>query len=375
MKRLLLFLTLFFLLLVATGCGDSETSNNAGNANDNQTNENSDNSTSSLEGVPEKLQGDIKIGVIRNLPSDDHTTQFLDGARSEGESFGFTVDTYISDGDDARFQDLVAQAIQRNYDGLIISHGKDSYSYDMIKPALEQGIEVVTFDTIAVKDGESLEGITSTQQDDFMLAEMSLDEIVAFHEGDGPAKVLKITIGGIPPLDNREVIYRQYEEEGLIETVDVLGPQNMDNVQSDVSAAVDAALSRYGEGEIDFIWAAWDELAKGAYISLKNNNRTDIKLVSIDISNQDINFMTEEGSVWISTAAVDPHLIGKMNMRLLAKRLAGEEVPDFYELEPHVIRQEDLTPETNMNNLSDVIDGWGESDDFNEDWMDTLRNR
>lgn len=325
-----------------------------------------------IEGVPEAVQNDVKIAVIRNLPSDDHTKQFLDGARAEGEAFGFKVDTFISDGDDAKFQNLVSQAIQKDYDGLVISHGKGSYSYDMIKPAIDKGMKVVTFDTVAEKDGKTLEGVTATAQNDALLAQMSLDEAIKAVGGKTP-KVLKINIAGIVPLDNREVIYKQYEKEGKIETIESVGTSNMQNVQGDVSSSVNSILSKYGKGEIDVIWGAWDELAKGAYKALKDNKRSDVKLVSIDISNQDINLMLEEGSTWVSTAAVDPHLIGVMNMRLLAKKIAGEETPATYELEPNVIEKSVLSSDITMSNLGDVIEGWGESDEFNEEWMDLLR--
>lgn len=347
-------------MVVVVGCSNDDSANSSSEPKE------------KIDGVPDEIQDNIRIGVIRNLPSDDHTKQFLDGAKKEGEAFGFEVDTFISDGDDAKFQDLVSQAIQKQYDGIVISHGEASYSYDMISPALEKGIEVVTFDTVAEKDGEVLEGITSTQQNDELLAEMSLDKVIENHDGNDPPKVLKITIGGIPPLDNRDVIYKEYEEAGKIETVDTIGPQSMNNVQGDVESAVTASLNKYSDDEIDVVWAAWDELAKGAYTALKNKD-SDLKLVSIDISNQDINFMTEENSKWVSTAAVDPYLIGVMNMRLLAKKIAGEEIPETYQLEPKVIDQSDLNSDTTMNDLGDIIDGWGKSEDFNEEWMKKLR--
>lgn len=355
MKRITLLVTFIALLFVAA-CSN-------GSKDQAATSEPKE----KLDNVPEAVQEDIKVAVIRNLPSDDHTKQFLDGARNEGEAFGFTVDTFISDGDDAKFQDLVRQAIQKDYDGLIISHGKEAYSNDMIQPALDKGMEVVTFDTVT-----DLEGVTTTVQDDHELARLSLDEISALNDGE-PVKVIKLWLGGIPPLDSREEIYKQYEEEGKIETLETIGPSNMQNVQGDVSAGVSAILGKYPEGEVDAIWGSWDELAKGGYKATKENNRQDIQLISIDISNQDINLMLEEGSNWISTAAVDPALIGTMNMRILAKKIAGEETPDSYQLEPKLIKQEDLTEGITMSNLDEVIDGWGVSDDFNEEWMDILR--
>jgi len=323
-----------------------------------------------VDGVPEELQDDVKIAVVRNLPSDDHTKQFLDGARSEGESFGFTVDTFISDGDDARFQDLVKQAIQKKYDGLIISHGKEAYSQELIQLALDAGIKVVTFDTVADN-----EGITATVQDDEELARLSLDEVAKLSENGKPVRVIKLWLGGIPPLDTREGVYKKYEKDGKIETLETIGPANMQNVQGDVSSSVSSILSKYKEGTVDVIWGSWDELAKGGFNALKDNKRKDIDLISIDISNQDINLMMEDGSNWLSTAAVDPQLIGVMNMRLLSKKIAGEETPKNYKLEPRLIKQEDLTSSTNMTNLSEVVEGWGASDDFNEEWMEKLRDK
>jgi simple sugar transport system substrate-binding protein len=330
----------------------------------------------SLEGVPEVFTGDepLKIAVIRNLPSDDHTKQFLDGARKEGEAFGMVVDTFIADNDDAKFQELVAQAIIKGYDGLIISHGKADYSYDMLKPAVDAGIKVVTFDTVIEKDGKTLPEITTTFQDDFALAELSLGEIIALKDDGEPARVIKLWWGpGVPPLDRRETIYAPLEEAGKIETLEVIGPTNFQDVQGDIAAKVGAVLAKYPEGTVDAIWGSWDEMAKGAYTALKDAGRTDIALISIDISNQDMNLMREEGSVWLATAAVDPGLIGLVDMRLLAMELAGEDTPDNYDLEARLVKASDLLPETNMLNLGDVVPGWGESDAFNQPWMDALR--
>lgn len=332
-------------------------------------------SNASLEGVPEALTAkQLRIAVVRNLPSDDHTKQFLDGARSEGESFGFAVDTFLSDGDDSRFQELVAQAIQKGYEGLVVSHGKVDYSYDMLKPALDKGMKVVTFDTIIDKNGATLPEITTTFQDDFKLAELSLEEVAALSKDGQPVRVLKLWMAGFPPLDRRQTVYKEYEDAGKIVTLETVGVSNFQDVQGDIAAKVGALLAKYPPGTVDAIWACWDEMAKGAYRALVENNRTDIPMISIDISNQDINLMREQGSQWLATAAVDPHLIGVVNMRLLAKKFAGEQTPAEYNLEAMLVKQSQLKADTNMANLVDVVPGWGKSDAFNEPWMDTLRS-
>lgn len=317
-----------------------------------------------------------QIAVVRNLSSDDHTKQFLEGCVTEGESLGYRVDTFISNGDDAKFQELVAQAIQKGYNGLIISHGKADYSYDMLKPAADKGIPIVLFDTVAEQNGTPLPGVTSTSQDDEALAKLSLDALVAKAQAEGrAARVIKVWYGpGLPPLDRRDVIYRNYEEQGLIETVEAVGPSNLENVQGDVAAAVSAVLSKYKPGEVDGIWGSWDELAKGALTALTDAGRTDVQLVSIDISNQDINLMRSHASVWTATAAVDPKLIGTVDMRLLAMKLHGDETPDTYSFTAQLVETQHLSEGTNMETLKDLIPGWGVSDDFNEPWMEQMRS-
>ena len=369
-KFLSLFTAVALTVVVFTGCGGTGSGADSQAASSSSGSEQGASGGSSSGGNSKE----IKIAVIRNLPSDDHTKQFLDGAKSEGESFGYKVDTFISNGDDARFQELVAQQIQKDYDGLVISHGKAEYSTDMLKPALDKGMKVVTFDT-AFKDGVIPEGITSTAQDDEALARLSLDEIVAA-SANKPARVLKLWYGpGIPPLDRRDDIYKQYEKEGKIETVEFIGPSTLDDVQGEVSTRVAAVLPKYPEGAVDAMWGSWDEFAKGGNKALKEANRKDINLVSIDVSNQDINLMMEEGSIWSATAAVDPKLIGIVNMRLLAKKIKGEDTPQTFDLEATLIKKSQLKADTIMDTLKDVIDGWGQSDAFNETWMDELRKQ
>ena len=43
-----------------------------------------------------------KVAVVRNLANGDHTQQFLAGCVEEGEKMGMTVDTFVTDGDDAK---------------------------------------------------------------------------------------------------------------------------------------------------------------------------------------------------------------------------------------------------------------------------------
>ncbi len=317
--------------------------------------------------MPDQMaDGQIKVAVIRNLAAGDHTQQFLEGCTSEGEALGFTVDTYVTDGDNAKCQETIAQVIQKDYDGIILSHGEAGYTYDSLLPAVEKGMKVVTFDSVPYKDGdpngEILEGVTSTAQEDAKLAELSLSSIVShFDETKQPIKVIRAWMGpGIPPLDRRQVIYDQFVAEGKIEEVALIGPVDFSNARGGTQDALAAILPKYPEGTVDAIWGSYDELAKGCLQALNDAGRTDIKIMSIDISNDDINLMLANPDVWVSTAAVDPKLIGIADMRLIAAKFAGEETPDTYNLDAQGVDTTQLDSSINMTNIATVVDGWGQ---------------
>ena len=331
-----------------------------------------------------KLKGK-KVAVVRNLAAGDHTQQFLDGCVSEGEAFGFTVDTYVTDGDDVKTQEVVAQCISKGYDGIILSHGQLSYTYEMLKPARDAGIEVVTFDSMPMKDGDAsgelLAGVTSTAQDDSALATLSLGAMMSEFEANGgtyPMKVLKTFMGpGIPPLDRRNVVYTQLEAEGKIETVEVIAPTDTANVRGDMTTKTAAILPKYPEGSVDAIWGCYDELAKGVLQALNDAGRTDIPMYTIDISNDDIQLMLTNPNVWKSTAAVDPKLIGIVNTRLLAMKFVGEETPEYFNLAACNVLTSQLNSDINMTNLGTIIEGWGDAsgeDAFNLSWMADVKS-
>lgn len=314
-----------------------------------------------------------KIAVVANSATDDHCIQLVEGFQTEGEALGYKVDIFLSNNDDAKFQELFEQCVQNNYVGIYVTHGKADYSYDLLKPAVDKGIKIVGFDTSAVKDGVQLAGATLTQQNDHLLAQLSLDEICNLIP-NRPVRILKLWFGpGEPPLDRREEIYKQYEEEGKIQTLEVVGPTDWNDVIGSVANSISAMLPKYPVGTVDAVWASWDELAKGVYKACDEAGRDDLIMVAIDVSNQDLNFMREEGSIWKATAAVDPVLIGRIGMRLMAMKLHGDETPDTYQLEPKLIVSDMLKADTNMDTLDQVIEGWRVSDEFNQPWMDELR--
>jgi simple sugar transport system substrate-binding protein len=348
--------------LLLTGCASGEKTN--------QTNS----EKVSFENVPERFaNGDgAKIKVIRKIGGDDHTAQFLAGAKEEGESLGFDVDVFTANGDTAKFHDAIEQALTQDYDGFIISHGDDAATVDGVKKLVDAGKSVVTFDSNP--DLATVEGVTLTSQDDEALATLALDQLVKEHNGE--ANIVYLWVDGFPPMVRRNNVYKDVLDNNPgIKEVERFGVAAADtSVQT--QNAVAAMLNKHPKGEINAIFATWDAFAIGAARAIKEAGRDEIKIYGIDVSNADLQEIQAEGSSWKYTAAVDPKLIGAVNLRLLAKKLAGEETPQSYDLEASLISQADLqgsSEPVNMVNLANIVNGWGTSTAFEEDWMKVLK--
>ncbi|WP_100403571.1 sugar ABC transporter substrate-binding protein [Bacillus sp. FJAT-42315] len=350
------------LTLLLTGCSTSEQGASSEKKNE------------KIENVPERFANgeDVKVKVIRKIGGDDHTAQFLAGAKQEGEALGFTVDVFTANGDTAKFHDAIAQAANQDYDGVVLSHGDDAATVDAVKKLTEKGKSVVTFDSI--EELKEVEGVTLTSQDDKALATLSLDQLIK--DTNGKANIAYLWVDGFPPMVRRNAVYEQkLKDNPGIKEVERFGVAAADtSVQT--QNAVQAMLKKYPKGELDAIYATWDAFAIGATRALKEAGRNEVKIYGIDVSNADLQVMQEKGSPWTYTAAVDPALIGKIDMRILAKKLAGEETPQQYALDANLISQKELSSSKtpiNMENLSTVVSGWGESTEFEEEWMKTLK--
>ena len=361
LKRI--FITMLSIIMLLTGCSSGEKSSEATEVK-----------KVSLENVPElfKKPQDVKVKVIRKIGGDDHTEQFLAGAKEEGEALGLTVDIFSADGDNDKFHSEIKKALNEDYDGFIISHGEDPETVEDVKMLIEKGKSVVTFDSHM--DITNVKGVTVTSQDDEALATLALEQLI--DDYDGKANIAYLWVDGFPPMIRRNVIYEdKLAKNPGIKEIGRFGIAAADTSEQ-TEKAVAAMLNQYPKGELDAIFATWDAFAIGAVRAIKAAGRDEVKLYGIDVSNGDLELMMENGNPWKYTAAVDPKLIGAINMRLVVKKLAGEETPQHYNLEAYLIDQEEIQASKDpvtMGNLGEVLPGWGLSTELEEDWMRTLK--
>ena len=318
-----------------------------------------------------------KIAYILNVVPSDIFNLAENAAKATGAALGATVDVYYTNTDNVEFQDKVATCSNQGYDAMFLSHGNQESAFDLVNDLKSKGIEVVCFDTQFVNEsGENvtIDGVTQMFQDDQGMAAMLLDYILGLFpekvEAGEPVKILKIWRGpGVSPFDRRQEAYLEYEQSGKIETVEVLGPSDPKNGEASMTEVMAAALPKYPAGSFDALWCCYDAYGRGAYTAIREAGRTDFPMVSVDISNQDINFMMDGSNIWQACATVDFTTIGQQGIRILAMKLMGETTESVYNLTPSLVTYDQLTADSNVTNLGNIVEGYGVNNDHISDWM------
>ena len=302
-----------------------------------------------------------RIAVIRNMTNSDHTAQFFAGCIEEGEALGYTVDTFMSDGDDIRMQDLMEQALLQDYDIWIVSHANEGYQYDLISRAVAQGVYVTGFDC----GGDPVPGVTYTSQDDASLASISLDAMIekAVAEGaETPVKFIAVNILGlIVPFDNRQAVIEEYVAQGKMELLDIVNLSPGGDYYSETHTAISSALARYGPGEINGVWTATTFFLDGIVDAVQEAGRSEIVLTGVDISDTEIQRLVEVPELY-AIAAVDPFVIGVVNVRLAVAKVLGLPTPDTFLFPAVGITGDVLSAGDTMTTLSKYFDDFGSTD-------------
>lgn len=337
-----------------------------------------------------------KVAYIMQMAPSDIFQMWSEYAEKTAVGLGMEYQAFFCNGSDTTWQDTVSQCASGGYDGLLLSHGGQNYAYTFLTDLLKQypDLKIATFDTpFKDSNGETqkIEGVTQFFQQDAQFAELLLDYIcntlypdkVAAGE---PVKVLKVWVGPNfnSPFDRRQVGYEKYEQEGLIQTVETIGPSDFNNAEASMTDVTTATLAKYQPGDIDAIWCCYDLYASGVYTALTQGN-FDIPMVSVDISNADIDKMAAANSPWKACATTNWYYNGEFGMRVLALEMAGEydkiidpmtgTASDWLELPTTVVTQDMVSGGgINVMNL-DTVAGEGYSDRswmLTTDWMAAL---
>lgn len=370
MKRLGLILSILLLVVLAacTSEQDAVSAPEASTTESNVTTSNTVEETSKASSdIPKEVQKPIKIAAIMQASLGTFSSQYVKGVEDQVQKFGGSVQVYNADNDLSKMATHLDTAINQNVDAILIDHGRADALEAGVKKAVDKGIPVVVFDSDI-----NVPGVTVIDQDDYSLAWNTLKTLAQDLNGEG--NIVYVWVGGFAPMERRNAIYEAFQERyPEINEIAKFGTASA-NTALDTQTQMETILKQYpNKGDIDAVFAPWDEFAKGATRAIEQAGRGEIKVYGIDMSDEDLQMMQKDNSPWLSSAATDPAEVGRVQVRFAYQKIAGEETPEIFSLDPHLVKQSDLPDETiSMSELGNYVDDWGSSDAAISPWMEKL---
>ena len=365
MKKLLKSLLAFGMAASLVACGGGSSASTGSSSGTASTGGEAAASTSGA-----KVGDEGKIAVVRNMQASDHTTQFFNGCIAEGNALGYTVDTYVSDGDDAKMQDLLDQVINKDYNIIVISHANEGYQAEYVKKALDAGKYVVCFDC----NGEHVPGVTYTSQGDITMTTKTLEAITAKLKECGGTEPYPLceynTLGLIIPFDLRGEENQRWADEGKIDPR--LCAADFNDAYNSIYNHVTKMLTAYPDQPVGiFLCACAGAVVTGAQDAIDAAGRNeDAWFAGIDISNEVIELIQSQQN-FLGVGCCDPYVVGVIDVRIAVLNAHGTETPETFACENVFVGKDNVTSESNMLNMS--MPGFGDSDDFKEGIIEELR--
>lgn len=310
-----------------------------------------------------------RIALVREVGEGSFFERYLAGAQSMADELGVDLVEANARGDMAKMVTAMENFTQQGVDAIIVDHGRPDPLQPKINEALAKGIKVVTFDLVVENPD-----VPEIEQDDMFIG-FQLSKKLATDYG-GNANVVYVNVGGFAPLDKRDRSWQNFKWRyaGLKEVAKIGAVT--DNTAADTQTRMEATMKEHPEANVAL--AMWDEFAKGAVRAIMQAGKSDqIKVYSVDITNEDIQMMTEPNSPWVATVATDPYNVGRLAVRSAAALVAGEKVDKYLLVAPELITQDFLLQNniTNMDELVQALPTLGESSLSWYDWMCELRGK
>lgn len=296
------------------------------------------------------------IALVIEYTSSDYNKRLIEGVREEAQALGLRLEVLDAKNNKIAMPHMIDDVMLRNVDGILISHGAPELLTPSVKRSLRKGIPIV-----AIHCDLPLPGVILLGQDDRLIADMLMKKLIA--DTNGQADFVLIWIGGYEPMDQRMDVYKKImsEQPGLREITrfGIAG----EGTALHTEVTMKEILKLHPVNAIDAVVATWDEYAKGAARAIMSEGRKEIRLYGIDISNSVLQMLQDPKNPWVATVGVDSKTLGKVQVRMLARALHGDKLPQRHTLKPVLITKSMLPADkqVNMTHLQNYVPGWGEA--------------
>lgn len=343
-------LTIAALAVLSLGLSAcSQSSSDSGSSNSSAAPASAQNDFKLPTDKPGGMKDGLTVALVRQSGIGDYFEQWGNGLTKQLEAVGAKVTPYDARGDNGKQVTLLDQAIGTRPDCIVIDHGLADSVNPGIDKAIKAGIPVVVYD-VAVSNSKAL----YISQNDESIATKILDQMKTDNPKGG--NLAYVNVSGIAPLDSRDAVYQKFlKDNPTFKQVAKFGKYSESTA---ADTATEGAATLKAHPDVNLVFAAYDELAKGSLIALQQDQMTaKTKVYGVDISTADIQLMTEAGSPWVATAATDPANVGAIVGRGAIAAAAGIKLPSKMTIPAALITQQMLKEKnvTNMDTLRSAM--------------------
>lgn len=261
------------------------------------------------------------VAVLTPYMANETTKYVIDQFKAEGEALGWEVTVTDTAGDFNMLVSRIEDAVAQEVDAIVLGMGDPNQMTKGLDAAREAGIPVFGLDA-GVTDGVML-NVTS---DNSALGRVSAEALIEAMGDEGT--VVMFTHDPHPGVNERaRAAEAAFADAGIVVIeqyhIDVPGPlENARAITEDVLTAYPDA------GEINGIWAGWDEPALGAVQAIEAAERSaEFSVVGIDGTDFAQDEIAKGGS-FVATVAQDFDAMAKTLAGLIDGYFGGTEPAD-----------------------------------------------
>lgn len=248
-------------------------------------------------GSPEAAADGKTVAVVTPYMANATTAAVIQDFEAESEQRGWTVTVSDTAGDFGMLVSRIQDAVSQNVDAIVLGMGDPAQMTAGLSAAEAAGIPVFGLDA-GMTDGVYL-NVTSDNADLGRKAALELIDAIG-----GSGKIILFTHDPHPGVraraDGARATFAEYPGIEIVREVHIEVPGPVDNARS----ATSDILTAIPEGELDGIWAGWDEPAYGATQAIARAGRDELRVVGVDgtdFARQEI----DNGEVFVATIVQD----------------------------------------------------------------------
>ena len=254
-------------------------------------------------GAPAVAQDDMSgegkslVVITPWYASSPATKEAVDLFVADAESRGYETKLIDTDSNNPAVSGEISSAIAQDFDAIILAMAFSQEIGEGLAAAGEAGVPVFGLDAGGVAD-PMLVNVTTDPGDLGSLSAQAIIDTLG-----GPGAVAMIHYDPFEPVRLRAVTAKELFEANDIEIVEYI-EGDPPNATGFAKATVQDLLVKYPEGELDAVWAGWDDTANGAYQATQEIGRPEVLVTGVD--GQDFAVAAvAEGQNWIATVRQD----------------------------------------------------------------------